>query len=164
MLGVPVGHKAFVQKVFGRHRAVTCAVFQSVPVFQNAQNAWLLLLKCAGPRAHHIFRNLQRLRGLNSVKTTITGCGSAFHIILCEGPRWCGFKGGAVAFPRRGTGSSERCEIGTSGLLVIVGKLPVSGVRTSNTCVCSAFKKTGGTSFESTMRARSPGRSHVVGQ
>ena len=42
----------------GWQTAITCAVSQSVPAVQDAQSAWLLFLMCAGPRAHHILRNL----------------------------------------------------------------------------------------------------------
>ena len=51
--------------------------------------------------------------------------------------RWCSCLSG-------NEGSSERYEIGTNGLLGILGRLSVSGVRTSTTCVCSAHGRTGG--------------------
>ena len=44
-----------------------------------------------------------------------------------------------------------------------LGKMFVSSLLTSTTCVLS-FGKIGGTSFESAMRAGSPGRSNVIGQ
>ena len=55
--------------------------------------------------------------------------------------------------PFREGGLGLRCEIGTSGLLGILGRLSVSGVCTSTTRVCSAPGRTGGTSFESPLRA-----------
>ena len=142
VLAVPVGHRAFVQKWLADKGQSHAQFLSRIRVVQDAQSAWLLLLMCAGPRAHYILRNLPP-SAVNSVRTTTTDCGSAFHTSFQWRSRWCGFRG--VAFPGRRAGSSERCEIGTSGLLGILGRLSVSGARTSTTCVCS-WKNWGGQS------------------
>ena len=58
VLGVPVGHRAFVQKWLADKGQSHAQFLSRIPVVQDAQSAWLLLLMCAGPRAHHILRNL----------------------------------------------------------------------------------------------------------
>ena len=58
MLGVPVGHNAFVQKWLKDKEESNLQCLTRTPAVQDAQCAWLLLLLCAGPRANHIFRNL----------------------------------------------------------------------------------------------------------
>ena len=58
VLGVPVGHSAFVQKWLADKEESHQQFLTRIPVVQDAQCAWLLLLMCAGPRANHILRNL----------------------------------------------------------------------------------------------------------
>ena len=58
VLGVPVGHSAFVQKWLADKEESHQEFLTRIPAVQVAQCAWLLLLMCAGPRANHILRNL----------------------------------------------------------------------------------------------------------
>ena len=58
VLGVPVGHHAFVQKWLPDKEGSHLQLFSRIPAVQDAQCAWLLLLMCAGPRANHLLRNL----------------------------------------------------------------------------------------------------------
>ena len=58
VLGVPVGHSAFVQKWLADKEESHQQFLTRIPAVQDAQCAWLLLLMCAGPRANHILRNL----------------------------------------------------------------------------------------------------------
>ena len=55
---VPVGHSAFVQKWLADKEESHQQFLTRIPAVQDAQCAWLLLLMCAGPRAHHILGNL----------------------------------------------------------------------------------------------------------
>ena len=58
VLGVPVGHRAFVQKWLADKGQSHSQFLSRIPAVQDAQSAWLLLLMCVGPRANHILRNL----------------------------------------------------------------------------------------------------------
>ena len=58
VFGLPVGHRAFVQKWLADKEQSHAQFLSRIPAVQDAQSAWLLLLMCAGPRAHHILRNL----------------------------------------------------------------------------------------------------------
>ena len=64
VLGVPVGHHAFVQKWLADKEGTHLQLFSRIPAVQDAQSAWLLLLMCAGPRANHLLRNLPPFRGV----------------------------------------------------------------------------------------------------
>ena len=58
VLGTPVGHSDFVQQWLEQKRAEHRVLFDRIPLVQDTQCAWLLLLLCAGPRAVHALRNL----------------------------------------------------------------------------------------------------------
>ena len=57
VLGVPVGHDAFVQKWLADKEGSHLQFLARIRAVQDAQCAWLLLL-CAAPKANHILRNL----------------------------------------------------------------------------------------------------------
>ena len=96
-------------EVVGRQRAVKCAVSQSGSQLSKTRRAHGCSSQCAQGPGHTTSSAIcHRLRCPNAVRTT-TMLVPLKH--PCSGgPRGCGFRGGAVAFPGRRAGSSERCE------------------------------------------------------
>ena len=140
VLGVPVGHRAFVQKWLADKGQSHAQFLSRIPGVQDAQSARLLLSMCAGPRAHHNLRDLppsEVSQFCQDHNNRLRECLS--NILAVEDPD--GVASEVVQLPFREGGLGLR----------------------SASCVCSAPGRTGGTSFESAMCAGSPGRSHVVG-
>ena len=155
--GVPVGHRAFVQKWLADKEQSHAQFLSRIPAVQDAQSAWLLLLMCAGPRAHHILRNLppsevsqfcqnhdNRLRECLSNILAV----EASEVVV-QLPFWDWVFGVPRDWHQR--------PIGRLGQTVCLRCMH------EHMCVCSAPGRTGGTSIESPVCARSPGRSHVAG-
>ena len=58
VLGVPIGHPAFVQSYLAEKSADQQRLLDSLPRVNDLQCAWQLLVQCAGPRANHILRSV----------------------------------------------------------------------------------------------------------
>ena len=53
-----MGSQRFVQEVVENRLADEQRLWDAVPIVPDLQAAWQILLQCAGPRCHHVFRTL----------------------------------------------------------------------------------------------------------
>ena len=58
VLGVPIGHPAYIQTQLQQISAQHSEFLDKIPALEDVQASWLLLLFCASPRANYLLRNL----------------------------------------------------------------------------------------------------------
>ena len=58
VLGVPIGHPAYIQTQLQQISAQHSEFLEKIPALEDVQASWLLPLFCACPRANYLLRNL----------------------------------------------------------------------------------------------------------
>ena len=58
ILGTPVGSRQFVHEKVMERVEEERRLWEAIPHLPDLQCAWQILLQCAGPRCHHMFRTL----------------------------------------------------------------------------------------------------------
>ena len=69
VLGSPLGHRAFVARHLERTSTKHQVLLDRIPLVQDVQSAWLLLLHCACARANYLLRVVRPSAAVNFAET-----------------------------------------------------------------------------------------------
>ena len=118
VLGTPLGHRAYVEAQLQRTRDDHQQLLDGLPLVQNLQSAWLLLLFCAATRANYFLRVVHPFSSESVARQHDTRVRQCFGALLGQlhHPTW---KSAAFLC----TGSPERSAHCTRGSLGELGRL-----------------------------------------
>ena len=132
ILGTPVGHPDFVQAFLRKVLEEHDVLLSRIPMVEDLQSAWALLLHCAGGRANFMLRVVRPEAVQTFAEGHSDGLWSCLRNILgvtrhkSNGSGHC--HDASISWR---DGSPQRCSHESCGILGKLGRLPFNGPRTT---------------------------------